>query len=197
MQNDGVGQNLCIFVDEMEAQTYHIGIALTLLTLLMAVVESHAEEADSCSHQRQLVVVDMETGVPLRNVEVSTDDGQHMRTPWNGVFCLRNGYKRVDLACPNYQSRYLFPDEVKGDTIGLLPNLNALREVIVYGQRRDKTAAINAHLNKVDAQLMQKIPVGFDPLALVGWAIGKIVGPKGPSKAERQRQKQQALLDNY
>jgi len=49
----------------------------------------------------------------------------------------------------------------------------------------------------VDAQLMQKIPVGFDPLALVGWAIGKIVGPKGPSKAERQRQKQQALLDNY
>ena len=52
-------------------------------------------------------------------------------------------------------------------------------------------------LNKVDAQLMQKIPVGFNPLALVGWAIGKIVGPKGPSKAERQRQKQQALLDNY
>ena len=103
----------------MEAQTYHTGIALTLLTLLLAVVESHAEEADSCSHQRQLVVIVMETGVPLRNVEVSTVDVQHMRRPWNGGFSLRTGYKRGDLACPDYQSRYLFPGQVKGDTTGL------------------------------------------------------------------------------
>lgn len=152
---------------------------------------------DSARTVRELVVVNAETRVPIRDVVVFTDDKQEIRTPWDGTFRLRDGYRRVDFMHPNYQRRYMLAGEVKGDTIGLLPNFYALREVVVYGRKGNKTEKMHARLSKIDAQLMQKVPAGFNPLGLIALAYGKLLAPKGPSKQEMARRRQQNIIDNY
>ena len=36
--------------------------------------------------QRQMVVVNIESKVPVRDVIVSADDGREVRSSWNGLF---------------------------------------------------------------------------------------------------------------
>lgn len=36
--------------------------------------------------QRQMVVVNLESKVPVRDVKISTDGGQELRTSWDGLF---------------------------------------------------------------------------------------------------------------
>lgn len=193
-----VSIEISTFAVVMKQEMHYITSCFCLLTMLLAAAEMEAAvPGEGEKRVRSLVVVNAETRVPIRDVVVFTDDHQEIHTPWDGTFALRDGYRRVDFMHPNYQRRYMLAGEVKGDTIGLLPNFYALREVVVYGKMGNKTNQINAHLSKIDAQLMQKVPAGFSPLGFLALAYSKLLAPKGPSKQEMARRRQQNIIDNY
>ena len=50
--------------------------------------------------QRQLVVVNVESRVPIRDVIVTADNGSKFRTPWDGVIEWPDSVNRLDSATP-------------------------------------------------------------------------------------------------
>ena len=76
--------------------------------------------------QRQMVVVNVESKVPVRDVRISADGGQELRTSWDGLFALPDSFRRLDFHHPDFERRYVLSSELKGDTIFLIPNVHAL-----------------------------------------------------------------------
>lgn len=159
-----------------------------------AVIELPDTILDTISF-RQFVVVNLESNVPVRDILVYTDDGQKTKTKWDGTFSLRKTFNRVDFAHPNYERRYILREEMDGDTIALIPNLYALNEVVVYGHRRNKD--YNAKPSKVDAQLLQSSPTGFNLLGLVAWGLDEICFKKIRHREEMEKQKRKMIIENY
>ena len=138
---------------------------LLILSLLATSVSAEAQ---------QFVVADMESRVPIRDVIIHTDDNQDTTSKWDGTFNLKEGYQKIMFSHLNYEKRYVLKSELKGDTIFLMPNMNALREVVVYGERRfDKRLAEMMKSRpdqSLDAQLARiKVPAGFNPIAFAFW----------------------------
>ena len=73
-----------------------------------------------------------------------------------------------------------------------LPDM-MLDEVVVTAPRLDRIG-VPLRIDPVEAQLMQGQPAGFNPLALVGWIVSKIVGHRH-KMTQRERWKQ--AIDNY
>jgi len=120
--------------------------------------------------QRQLIVVNAESKVPIRDVIVNASDGREIRTPWNGVFEWPDSVRRLDFRHPDFERRYVLRPEIQGDTIFLIPNIHALREVVILGERRfDKRMSSMLRTTpeqKLNDQLARiSIPSGFSPLA--------------------------------
>lgn len=146
--------------------------------------------------QRQMVVVNVESKVPIREVIVSADNGREMRTSWDGLFEVPDSFERVDFRHPDFEHRYMLTSELLGDTIFLIPNTNALREVVIYGERRfDKRMTSmmqSTPQQKLDAVLERiKIPTGFNPIGFALWIYDLTMRQK---VEDRQRRKH-ALKD--
>lgn len=142
--------------------------------------------------QRQMVVVNAESKVPVRDVIVSADDGKVFRTSWDGLFEMSDSVQRLDFRHPDFEHRYVLRAEVRGDTIFLIPNTNALREVVIYGERRfDKRMAQMLRPSpqrSLDAQLANiKIPAGFAPLAFALWLYDLTFRDKVENRARRKK----------
>ena len=104
---------------------------LTIVQILLLLVPSTVVMA-----QKNMVVVNVESKVPIRDVKVCTDAGQETRTSWDGSFVMPDSFLRIDFMHPDFERRYVLKSELSGDTIFLIPNTNALREVVIYGERR-------------------------------------------------------------
>lgn len=146
--------------------------------------------------QRQMVVVNVESKVPIREVIVSADNGREMRTSWDGLFEVPDSFERIDFRHPDFEHRYMLTSELLGDTIFLIPNTNALREVVIYGERRfDKRMTSmmqSTPQQKLDAVLERiKIPTGFNPIGFALWIYDLTMRQK---VEDRQRRKH-ALKD--
>lgn len=146
---------------------------------------------------RTLVVVNIETGVPVRDILVYTDDGQEVRTDWDGTFSLQEGYGRLTFSHTAYEKRIMLRDELDGDTIQLIPNQFALREVVIYGKRRDMNKERTFVMSPTDAQLMQATPQGFNPLGLLALGYEAIWGKKVRHRHAMKEQKRKMIMDNY
>ena len=141
--------------------------------------------------QQQMVIVNIESKVPVRDVIVNADDGREVRTSWDGFFEVPDSFQRIDFRHPDFEHRYVLKSELLGDTIFLIPNTNALREVVIYGERRfDKrmTQMLRSSPEKsLDSQLANiKIPEGFNPIALALWVYDLTMRQK---VEDRQRRK--------
>ena len=112
-------------------------------------------------------MVNMETGVPVRDVLVYTDNGQGAKTAWDGTFRIEKAFRRVSFTHGGYVKRIMDVEEMQGDTIALLPNMLAMGEVVIWGHRRNMTASIIPKPSKTDLQLQQAVPQGFNPLGLL------------------------------
>lgn len=157
------------------------------LYIIYLLLSSHAMMA-----QRQMVVVNAESKVPVRGVIVSADDGKVFRTSWDGLFEMSDSVQRLDFRHPDFEHRYVLRAEVRGDTIFLIPNTNALREVVIYGERRfDKRMAQMLRPSpqrSLDAQLANiKIPAGFNPLAFAHWLYDLTFRDKVENRARRKK----------
>lgn len=138
-------------------------------SLIMSLLATSA-----CAEAQQFVVADMESRVPVRDVFIHTNDNQNTQSKWDGTFFLKEGFDKIMFSHLNYEKRYVLKSELKGDTIWLMPNMHALREVVIYGERRfDKRMTQMMKPNpdqNLDAQLAQiKIPAGFNPIGFALW----------------------------
>ena len=141
--------------------------------------------------QRQMVVVNVESKVPVRDVRISADGGQEMRTSWDGLFELPDSFQRLDFRHPDFELRYVLSSEIKGDTIFLIPNINALREVVIYGERRfDKRMAQMLRPSPQQQErdkLPQVTPAGPDVIAIAVWLYENIYGKKREKRLARKK----------
>lgn len=141
---------------------------------------------------QQYVVADMESRAPIRDVLIHTDDNQDTRSDWDGTFSLHEGFGKINLSHLNYEKRYILKSELKGDTIWLMPNMNALREVVIYGERRfdNRMAEMRKSTmdQSVDAQLARiKIPSGPNVLAIASWLFENTLGKNLEKRAQRKK----------
>ena len=150
--------------------------------------------ASTCVEAQQFIVADMESRVPLRDVLVYTDNNQNTKTIWDGTFSLKEGFDRISFSHPLYEKRYVLKSELKGDTIFLLPKMNTLREVVIYGERRfDKRMAeiMKPSPQQVERdKLPQVIPAGPDVLALASWIFENTIGKKIEKRKRRKNEQE-------
>ncbi len=144
---------------------------------------------------QQFVVTNLESRVPIRDVLVYTDDNQQTKSNWDGTFSLKEGFCRINFSHPQYLDRYVLKSELKGDTICLLPSMHTLDEVVIYGHRRFDERMSDmfrpSPQQKLDAQLQQAIPDGFNPIAFGLWLYEKTLA----KKVERRSQRKKALRE--
>ena len=157
----------------------------SLLIGSLFVVPTHVEA-------QQFVVADIESRVPLRDVLVHTDDNQNTKTIWDGTFSLKVGYDKIMFSHPFYEKRYVLKSELKGDTIFLLPKMNTLREVVIYGERRFEKRM--AGMMKPSPQQVERdkfpqvIPAGPDVIALATWIFENTLGKKIEKRKRRKNE---------
>ena len=137
---------------------------LLLTSLLVALcVAIHA--------QRRLTVVDVETRVPIRGVNVTSRTQRADTTDWQGVIIVPDTCRTLSFSHVKYESRILNLSEVK-DTVFLISKLMGLNEVVVIGKGKDedklKELKRQLILDPKEAQLIAADPSqGFDVLGLI------------------------------
>lgn len=99
-------------------------VSLTIAYLLLSCFQIHA--------QHRYVVVDMETGVPQRDVRVRWDRKNETHTIWDGSFKVDSVRDSLEIFKYGYMTRKMKENELT-DTIGILPTFNKLSEVVIYG----------------------------------------------------------------
>ena len=140
------------------------------LILILAAVHSLAVGA-----QRRFVVVDVETRMPIRGVNVMSSAARADTTDYQGLISVPDSCRTLSLTHAGYESRILNVSEVK-DTIFLISRLMGLPEVMVFGKGKGedqlKELKRQMRIKKTEAQLAAADPsAGFDVLGLVGKLI--------------------------
>lgn len=143
--------------------------------------------------QRQLIVADVETHVPIRGVNVVSSSHRADTTDWQGLVTVPDTCRSLSFSHVKYESRLLNISEVK-DTVFLISKLMGLPEVTVYGQdlSEDRLKELKRQLRiaKTEAQLAAADPSrGFNVLGLVQ----KLLKRRKESKKERLRK----MLEEY
>ena len=121
--------------------------------------------------QRRLVVVDVETRVPIRGVNVTSRTQRADTTDWQGVIIVPDTCRTLSFSHVKYESRILNLNEVR-DTVFLISKLMGLNEVVVIGKGKDedklKELKRQLILDPKEAQLIAADPSqGFDVLGLI------------------------------
>ena len=99
----------------------------TLFLLLMAVVS-----LDGFS-QRDLVVVDVETMVPVVGANVVSHDGTSI-TDSLGHVMVSDSCQSLSFTHVNYESRIINVAELRRDTVFMISKLLNIKEVVVFGK---------------------------------------------------------------
>ena len=146
--------------------------------------------------QRRLVVVDVETLIPIVGANVISKDG-NCTTDSLGFFSVSDSCKTLSFSHVNYESRLVNLTEV-GDTIYMISKLLNVKEVVVFGHgKRDELPdALKKQLEmeKENAKLASIDPSSGNLLTLLGYLIPK-KWRKNTKEARRKRMKQ--ILENY
>ena len=178
-----------IFADDIDAIVLQmIKIRLFLLLLIAGTLQGFA--------QRRLVVVDVETLIPVVGANVISKDG-NCTTDSLGYFSVSDSCKTLSFSHVNYESRLVNLTEV-GDTIYMISKLLNIKEVVVFGhgQRKELPDALKKQLEteKENAKLASIDPSSGNLLSLLGYLIPK-KWRKNTKEACRKRMKE--ILDNY
>jgi hypothetical protein len=135
--------------------------------------------------QRKAVVVNIENGVPVRDVEINTNTNERVKTNWMGEFFLPFKATSFTLTHGKFLAMTIDVDEMP-DTIALLPRLTTLGEVIVWGKR---PMTFNPKKATEDAKnyYTPSSGVSFDFFSLF----------QKPKMNSRQRKKHKEIIDTY
>ena len=193
-----------IFADDIDAIVLQmIKIRLFLLLLIAGTLQGFA--------QRRLVVVDVETLIPVVGANVISKDG-NCTTDSLGYFSVSDSCKTLSFSHVNYESRLVNLNEVR-DTVFMISKLLNIKEVVVFGhgERKELPEALkkqlemekeNAKLAAIDpssGNLLSLFAAAIDPssgnlLSLFAYLIPK-KWRKNSKEARRKRLRQ--ILENY
>ena len=127
--------------------------------------------------QRRGIVLSMETGMPIREVKVYTNNGQVAVTDYTGHYEIKQTFKSATFVKGNFVSLTLNNYEIN-DTTELLPKLNSLDEVIIWGKRKRIILNIQRAMQDNKYYYTPKAGFSFDLFSLFNKS-------KGLNKKER------------
>lgn len=165
-------------------------IRRSLWLLLVAVVSQ-------VSAQRRLVVVDVETLIPVVGANVVSKDG-NTTTDSLGYFSVSDSCRSLAFSHVNYEPRMINLTEVR-DTVFLISKLLNVREVVVFGHGPHdvlpEALKKQLRLNKKEAELAAIDPSsGGNLLSL----IGQLMPKKWRKNKKEERMKQlKRILEEY
>ena len=164
-------------------------IRRTLLLLIMAV-------ATQAFAQRRLVVVDVETLIPVAGANVVSKDGT-TTTDSLGYFSVSDSCRSLAFSHVNYEPRMINLTEVR-DTVYLISKLLNVREVVVFGHGPHDVLpeALKKQLkiNKTEAELAAANPGGANLLPLLARLIPK---KWRKNKKEERMKRLRQILEDY
>ena len=147
--------------------------------------------------QRRLVVVDVETLIPVAGANVVSREGT-VTTDSLGHVSVSDSCKSLSLSHVNYESRLINLNELR-DTVFMISKLLNLKEVVVFGhgKKRDYSELQRRlGLDRVEAQLAAAGSPGMDLVAL----FNTLFVPKKWRASYRKKQRMKRLreiLDSY
>ena len=163
-------------------------IRLFLLMLIIGTLHGFA--------QRRLVVVDVETLIPVAGANVITKNG-NTTTDSLGYFSVSDSCTTLSFSHVNYESRLVNLTEIR-DTVYMISKLLNIKEVVVFGhgQRKELPDALKKQLEaeKEKAKLASIDPNSGNLFSLIGFLIPK-KWRKNTKEARRKRLQQ--ILENY
>lgn len=135
--------------------------------------------------QRKVVVRDMETRTPLRDVQVFVNGNYDKRTvtDYRGEFTVPDTALTLTL-CHTMYERLTVDSGGIADTIELLSKLKKLDEVVVYGKRAGISQSIMLGVKNATAAAPRQGGINFDFFELFNW-----------KKRKRLRERQEAIKD--
>lgn len=158
--------------------TRHFLIILSVFTAVRVAAQSGA------------VVADMSSRKPLRDALVVTDGGEKVATDYRGRFVLSGSYRGASVICKGYLRRNMTADEMRCDTIFLIPEVKTLSgvEIVLPGDGLS-TLKQSFMSEKSNVPVKPKSAISFDFFGIFDKSKRRV------SKKERERQKR--ILDNY
>ncbi len=118
-----------------------------------------------CKGQRQGVVLDIDTHLPIRYVQIYTNTNRRLDTDAFGRYFLPTSVTSITLTHGNYLRRTLSLLELK-DTVYMLPKQVRMDEVIVYGNQLKPTVTPKEIATYAKQFAPTSAGVGFDFFAL-------------------------------
>ena len=161
---------------------------MVLLLFLAAVTQVFA--------QRRLVVVDIETLIPVAGANVVSKDG-NTTTDSLGYFSVSDSCRSLAFSHVNYEPRMINLTEVR-DTVYLISKLLNVREVVVFGHGPHDVLpeALKKQLkiNKTEAELAAADPSSVNLLPL----LARLVPKKWrKNKKEEKKKRLRQILNDY
>ncbi len=98
---------------------------LFFLSVFLFCATSHAQWSG--------VIVNMETGIPIRDVHIFTNYNKMVTTDYRGQYTLPEPFTSVTITHGKFLQLTLKREELR-DTIALLPSANSIGEVVVWGE---------------------------------------------------------------
>ena len=125
----------------------------TILLLLLAAVSLEGFS------QRHLVVVDVETLVPVAGANVVSREGTRV-TDSLGHVLVSDSCQSLSFTHVNYESRIINVTELHRDTVYMISKLLNIKEVVVFGKGplKELPPGLNLKMNPIDAQLSAANP---------------------------------------
>ena len=161
---------------------------MVLLLFLAAVTQVFA--------QRRLVVVDIETLIPVAGANVVSKDG-NTTTDSLGYFSVSDSCRSLAFSHVNYEPRMINLTEVR-DTVFLISKLLNVREVVVFGHGPHDVLpeALKKQLkiNKTEAELAAADPSSVNLLPLVARLVPK---KWRKNKKEEKKKRLRQILNDY
>ena len=146
--------------------------------------------------QRRLVVVDVETLIPVAGANVVSKDGT-TTTDSLGYFSVSDSCRSLAFSHVNYEPRMINLTEVR-DTVYLISKLLNVREVVVFGHGPHDVLpeALKKQLkiNKTEAELAAANPGGANLLPLLARLIPK---KWRKNKKEERMKRLRQILEDY
>ena len=188
-----VSRGMCTFVPDccmysavfMEKTTDDDMIRLLIFLVLLTMAAGGRAQVRG-------LVVGTDTRLPLRDALVITDNGQRTKTDYLGRFAVEHPFRSASIGCAGYVAVNRSVEEMRRDTIFLLPTLVRLEGVVIYAPKRMADPKKWARDACAGLELVQKGPTGLNLLGFLS-----LFGGGQRYVSEEKREKQRRILEKY
>lgn len=148
--------------------------------------------ASAANAQRQIVVADMDTRLPLPGAAILTDNGQRVMTDYLGRASASMPFGSATVSKKHYMQRRVDYGEALRDTVFLIPQEVVLKDVVVTAPSTSMDLKKSLQGISENAKLTMQAQQGFNLLG-----IFNLLFPSRKEKSLTRSEKIQKILDSY